>query len=636
MAVADCSRKLLLVSFLLISCGPSVATRVTSTEGADSNQNSCTTALRRQDTQNKTLNDYDLTGVNRKFPSLEFHLHNHQQIQLIASQIPNLEPGSNWTIKNSAAKVSPSVLPSFVDNSLLPSFPPVGNQKFNDCTSFSSTYYMMTHNYGLVHGINNKSSSSLIFSPKWTYNFNNSGRDDGASFPNVAGQSEKFGLATLKSYPYSGTFKDWAFNSNLWREAANYRFNSPETIFPITTPDGLHRVKEVLNRGFVVNFGTFINSYQYSVLKVNPSVPSSSANAGQPVVKWQKGMKGGHTMTIVGYDDDVWTDINDNNAVDSGELGAFKIVNQWGANWGHNGFAWIAYDALHVNSKVVGGTLESSGRTPAITSEAVYFQTPRNHYEPKLLAMVEVTATNRASLIMNGGIGEVGSIVPTEALPYNVGYARFLNTTLSGILSFSSGPLAPETVTMYFDLTDLLPSNLDNQTHRYFLRTARFAEAYTINKFEVVDLINGITTQTNVSGVQVAGDLAGAMDPERLYVVSNPEWNDKIYIDYAFPPQDASPVVPSNFSFSTFDGQITLQWSPSARAMNYKLWRAEAGGPFSLIADQISTSYEDKNIRPEATYFYKVQSENNVGASEFSPVLTIKTEKASPATSPCN
>ena len=35
-------------------------------------------------------------------------------------------------------------------------------------------------------------------------------------------------------------------------------------------------------------------------------------------------------MTIVGYDDDIWYDINEDGKVQEGEKGAFKVANSWG------------------------------------------------------------------------------------------------------------------------------------------------------------------------------------------------------------------------------------------------------------------------------------------------------------------
>ena len=60
-------------------------------------------------------------------------------------------------------------------------------------------------------------------------------------------------------------------------------------------------------------------------------------------------------MTVVGYNDDIWVDINSNGFVDPGEKGAFRIANSWGTGWGEGGFCWMSYDALKNPSAVSGG-----------------------------------------------------------------------------------------------------------------------------------------------------------------------------------------------------------------------------------------------------------------------------------------
>ena len=64
-------------------------------------------------------------------------------------------------------------------------------------------------------------------------------------------------------------------------------------------------------------------------------------------------------MTLVGYNDNIWIDINKNYKVDDGEMGAFKIANSWGTEYGNDGFAWVAYDALNYISCVKGVEVNS-------------------------------------------------------------------------------------------------------------------------------------------------------------------------------------------------------------------------------------------------------------------------------------
>ena len=78
---------------------------------------------------------------------------------------------------------------------------------------------------------------------------------------------------------------------------------------------------------------------------------------------------GAHRITIVGYDDNIWVDINQNGIVESGEKGAFKIANSWGTWYDNDGFVWMSYDALNAVSSVKDSenvTLTSSQRETAL------------------------------------------------------------------------------------------------------------------------------------------------------------------------------------------------------------------------------------------------------------------------------
>lgn len=64
-------------------------------------------------------------------------------------------------------------------------------------------------------------------------------------------------------------------------------------------------------------------------------------------------------MTVVGYNDNIWSDLNDNGKVDSGEMGAFKVANSWGTDFHNNGYYWFAYDSLNRYSSVSGLSQEN-------------------------------------------------------------------------------------------------------------------------------------------------------------------------------------------------------------------------------------------------------------------------------------
>ena len=53
----------------------------------------------------------------------------------------------------------------------------------------------------------------------------------------------------------------------------------------------------------------------------------------------------GHVVTIVGYDDEICYDLNENNHIDQDEYGAFKVANSWGT-WLGTGYIWLPYKLM--------------------------------------------------------------------------------------------------------------------------------------------------------------------------------------------------------------------------------------------------------------------------------------------------
>lgn len=74
-------------------------------------------------------------------------------------------------------------------------------------------------------------------------------------------------------------------------------------------------------------------------------------------------------MIVVGYNDNVWVDVNGNGVHDEGEYGAFKIANSWGTSGTNtnSGFMWVLYDALNGKTSIPGNweNQYSSVRKPA-------------------------------------------------------------------------------------------------------------------------------------------------------------------------------------------------------------------------------------------------------------------------------
>ena len=183
-------------------------------------------------------------------------------------------------------------------------------------------------------------------------------------------------------------------------------------------------------------------------------------------------------MTIVGYNDDLWVDLNGDGLVTADEKGALRIANSWGTGWGEAGFCWLAYQALRT-------------RNPASTSEGVFWYdeatwvTARASYQPQLIAEFTLNHLTRNQLAMSLGISDTTASSPTT------------QWSPTRILSYAGGPWAFNGLstavdgTFCLDFTDLLPNPATAM--RYYLRMCDSAvgNVATLKSFKLVDLAHG-------------------------------------------------------------------------------------------------------------------------------------------------
>lgn len=413
----------------------------------------------------------------------------------------------------------PPPLPAVVDNSLLDAFPPIRSQgSLGSCASFSATYYQLTHTVALARGWNAKSGGdNYRFSPRWTYNLVNGGEDAGSTGHAPFSLIEKTGAATWAQFPYNGSdYRSWVLDKAVWRSALQYRFGPMGSASGLDKSDGLRTLKQLLANGHVLNLNTYVNSWQFisGGIKDDPATAADDAFVGQAACHWMNGANGPHAMTIVGYHDELWIDINANGAVDDGEKGALKIANSWGTGWGTGGYAWIAYDALRDESRVAGAP--SVGRIGAFTY--ALWTTVRPDQRPLLTAEVTLTHGKRNQLLLALGTGAVGDTAPAQ-------------TWYPGAPFYSGGPYAfdgsatPVPATFVLDFSDLAAP--DGTARRYFLyvRDNLANDPADVAAFSLVDELHGTTL--------AAGDLPQSVDNAERY----------FWVDYTFSSANTPPTI---------------------------------------------------------------------------------------------
>lgn len=185
-------------------------------------------------------------------------------------------------------------LPVSVDNSLLPYFPPIRDQgALNSCASFVPTYIQLSHMMAFQRNldIRDPADNTNKYSPKWTYNMVNGGANAGSEFTEVYVLLEKHGAATWAEFPYDGDFRGWCLDAAAWRNALGARTKATQYVCSVSG-DGFEQLKELLANGYVVVFGTYINSWNFREIQDDPSTTADDAGVGKRIAYWLNGTEG--------------------------------------------------------------------------------------------------------------------------------------------------------------------------------------------------------------------------------------------------------------------------------------------------------------------------------------------------------
>ncbi len=421
-----------------------------------------------------------------------------------------------------AASPAGSSLPDSVDNTTNENarfFPPIDTQgSIGSCCAWATTYYQYTYMVNKARGIS--ASSVNKYSPTWTYNLVNNGSNSGCMPYEVYEAIKTMGAAKatdvkIQTSKYTpSNYLSWHATDDVWAKALEnrltdysffkttvttdygYSYQSTYPVNPSGTPvtsnkdSDLDAMKTALSNGDILCFITYVNSWDYKTIKESTDPGVDNSFVGDIAASVCDGYDGCHEMTIVGYNDNIWIDINNNDRVDSGEMGAFKIVNSWGTSYRNKGFCWVAYDALNEKSAVSGVTngeerecifdyVSTIKVDDKDYSSDMYLRcelNSANRYE----TVTEVTATNKAT----------GETTVKEISPYGINNYAFASTN-DRSYNYLGKTGACDGV-LYFDLNnvveDLSVYNINdyNWTVKVYDKEADSSEL-VINSLKIVD-----------------------------------------------------------------------------------------------------------------------------------------------------
>lgn len=383
--------------------------------------------------------------------------------QLVDGHGTGLRPPSEqeWTeisaSLHSVDKISPKAsLPSSVDQSKKPWFPPIGNQgSQGSCVAWSVGYYVKTFQEAQEYGwdVSNakwqtgspgyptQSYQNKIMSPAFIYNLANGGDDDGLFYYDAINLICSVGVCSWDKMPYiQSDYTTWP-SEEAWTEAPLYRGDN----------NGIQYM-DLDNEQGITNLKSWLSSDQLATISIDANKYSQLTSGDVWTLNNYVIPNTNHANTIVGYDDNL-------AYIENGffRYGAFKVANSWGVGFTGekvpDGFYWISYATM---KQTVGSCM---------------FYYDKISYKPELAATFSITHAKRSECTIEVGLGNPNAPIITK------NFNQYID---GGSLPFCQND-------MLLDITEFKNYVPNVYNHSFFLRVydGGTSTTGTINRFSI-------------------------------------------------------------------------------------------------------------------------------------------------------
>ena len=263
--------------------------------------------------------------------------------------------------------LDPKRLPSRVDNSERPEFPPVYKQRWGACGQFAAVASIFTYEMNVLNG-NAADTDATRFPAHFSWNMMNRAENKGSEAYHGWEVAKRVGVPSAKSYGGVRLNKIgvWPNGYEIWREAmeyrvSGYRYSPANTVSQLNEARGWLFDRNQSKPGKKAVGGLFaLDGRMGELKKVTVTIPKGQHEEGKDIwTKW--GPSGyGHGITCVGYDDKVGYDLNGDGKITNDldinedgkvtladwERGAYIVVNSWGEKWSKDGRIYLLYSAM--------------------------------------------------------------------------------------------------------------------------------------------------------------------------------------------------------------------------------------------------------------------------------------------------
>jgi hypothetical protein len=360
-------------------------------------------------------------------------------------------------------------LPAVHDNGDSPYLRPVFYQVGYTCGQAASIGYNFTYEMNRVRDLPADTSVNQ-YPPQFAFNFFCKGLEEyGISYNHTFELLKTAGTPSVYDYGGMGdNVHTWITGYDTYYNGMFNRLDGVSSIY-VGNEEGLLTLKYWLldhldgtTPGGLANFYAS-GAYFTSVL------PSGTPMAGSHVVtKWDNYL--GHAMTIIGWNDSIrWDynndgqytndiDINGDSVIDmkDWEIGGVRFINSHGNAWADSGFCYLMYHVLALEEEEGG-----------IWDKTVQVIKVRENYEPQLTYKIKMSATSRDRVRVLAGVSsDTGDVWPACTMDFDIfnfqGGPHFMQ-------GFDSCP-GQRSIEFGLDVTPLLSHIESGKAARFFFQ----------------------------------------------------------------------------------------------------------------------------------------------------------------------
>jgi len=479
-------------------------------------------------------------------------------------------------------------LPSIINNDSLPYFRPVFNQSGSSCGQSAGVGYNFTYEINRARQLPADTNINQ-YPTHFVYNFMSGGSGYfGVNYmhsfeilrtlgtPNVAefGGMSNDGETWISGYDFY-----YSAMKNRIREVRNIRVDNPEGL--LTLKHWLVNHLEGAATGGIANFNAG-SPWNLS------SLPPGSPEAGKKVIANFAQTYATHAMTIVGYNDSIrydynndgqytnYIDINNDGEIDmrDWEIGGVRFANSYGNSWADEGFCYMMY-------KVLADDVTEGG----IWNGTVTILDVKGTYEPLLTMKLVVKHDSRKKIRISAGVAtDTSDMKPDHHLFFPVFNYQGGHKYMQGGREDES----KKTIEIGLDLTPLLTYTLPGQPAKFFVEInendPQNEGSGEIISFGLVDYTSGITIIPCANTNQPLQN----NQTTRLSVIHTLQFNPPVITTAQLPT--VSPNQPCQQQMTVSGGTPDYRWH-----LKTPYYQQQFESVFPVI--------EQKELIPEAPHF---------------------------------